>query len=282
MKRFLLLLCLFLLPLTSQAKVVDYIAAVVNGQPILYSDVVRFARENHINNLRVALDRLIEREILLTQARSEGISVSDKELKTALLELARKNGFKSLEEFKKALEKEGIPFSRVEESVKDQLIVAKLIARDVRSKVKVSDIELDKLCLKVEGKPEREVYYIYTKNRADAEKAMELLANGVPFQKVARELSQDPMTAQNGGYLGYVSPGMLVKPLDRVVWSIKPGSYRLVRLKDGYYIVYVKGEKRGQCNREKLREQLFAQRFQKALKEYIENLKRSASVKVYM
>jgi len=282
MLRFFLVLALTLLSITSFGKVVDYVAAVVNGQPILYSDVVRFAKENHLNNLKVALDKLIEKEILLTEAKEEGITVSDKEVEAALKDLAKKSGFPSVEAFKKALEEEGIPFSRVKKSVKEQLIVAKLIARDVRSKVKVTDLELNKLCKKVEGKPVRTVYYIYAKTESRAEKAMELLSQGVPFTKVAKELSQDPLTASQGGYLGQVSPGMLIKPLDRAVWSVKPGTYKLIRLKDGYYIIFVKEEKKGHCNREELRQKLFSQKFQKALKDYLERLKKKASVKVYM
>ena len=281
--RFSALLLFFLLTtLTSQAKVVDYIAAVVNGEPILYSEIVSYAKENGISDLRVARDKLIEKEILLTQAESEGLKVSDSEVERALKDFMKKNGIKSEKELKELLSREGLTLNDLKEKIREQLLIAKLIAKDVKSKVDVSEGEVEQICEKEEGKPVRDVYYIYTKSRSVADKAMELLQNGVPFEKVARELSEDRETAVNGGHIGEVSPGMLIKPLDQAVWSLKPGSYKLVRTSNGFYIVYVKSEKKGHCNRERIRQQLYMMKFQKALKDYLDRLKKSASVKVYM
>ena len=277
------LLVFFLLSVSnSYGKVVDFIAAVVNGKPILYSEIVDYAKKNHISDLRVARDKVIEREILLTKAESEGLRVSKEELQRALKELIKRSGFKSESEFEKALKEEGLSLSDVEKNLKEQLLIAKLIAKDVKSRIEVSDSEVEDICRKQEGKPVREVYYIYTKSSDRAERALELLKSGVPFEKVAKEISEDSATAKRGGYLGKVSPGMLIKPLDRAVWSLKPGSYELVRTDSGFYIVYVKSEERGHCDRDRIRQELYMMKFQKALKNYLDRLKREASVKVYM
>lgn len=277
---FLLAWLLFTLP--SEGKIVDYIAAVVNGEPILYSEIVSYARENGIPDLRVARDKVIEKEILLTEAKSEGLKVSDSELERALKDFMASNGIKNEKELKAILKKEGLSLDEFKEKMREQLLIAKLIAKNVKSKITVSEGEVDRICRKEEGKPVRDVYYIYTKSRSVADKAMELLKNGVPFEKVARELSEDRETAKMGGHIGKVSPGMLIKPLDSAIWSMKPGSYRLVRTSNGFYIVYVKSEEKGKCDREKIRRQLYTIKFQKALKDYLDKLKRTASVKVYM
>ncbi len=281
--RVLALLLFFLLTTVSAySKIVDYIAAVVNGQPILYSEVVNYARQNGIPNLKVALDRLIEREILITQAQSEGIKVTDSELNTALEQFMKSNGIKSKKQLEEILKKEGLTLNDLKEKLREQLLIAKLIARDVKSKITIPQGKIDLICQKEEGKPVRDVYYLFTKNRSIAEKAMELLSNGVPFEKVVKEFSEDTETAVKGGHVGKVTPGMLIKPLDKAVWSIKPGTYKLVRTADGFYIVYVKSEEKGHCNRKKIEEQLYMIEFQKALKNYLDKLKREASVKVYM
>ena len=277
---FLLIFLLWAFP--SYGKVVDYIAAVVNGEPVLYSEIVSYAKENGISDLRVARDRVIEKKILLTEAKSEGLKVSDAEVERAVKDFMEKNGIKDEEELKRLLAKEGLSLSEMKEKLREQLLIAKLIARNVKSKIEVSDGEVEQVCQKEEGKPVRDVYYIFTRNRATADKAMELLKNGVPFEKVARELSEDRATAENGGHIGRVTPGMLIKPLDEAVWSLKPGSYKLVRTSNGFYIVYVKSEEKGSCNRERIRQQLYMMKFQKALKDYLDRLKRTASVKVYM
>jgi peptidyl-prolyl cis-trans isomerase SurA len=266
----------------SYGKVVDFIAAVVNGEPVLYSEVVDYAKKNHIPDLRVARDKVIEKKILLTKAKSEGITVSDEELKRALSEFIKNSGFKSEKEFEEALKREGLTLSDVKEGLREQLLIAKLISREVKSRIKISNSEVEDICKKQEGKPLREVYYIYTKTSDRAERALELLKSGVPFEKVARELSEDKVTGSKGGYLGKVSPGMLIKPLDSAVWSLKPGSYKLVRTNKGFYIVYVKSEEKGHCDRNRVRRELYMRKFQKALKDYVDKLKREASVKVYM
>ncbi len=280
--RFFIFLAVLLFWFPSHAKVVDYIAAVVNGEPILYSEVVEYAKENHIRNLRAARDSLIERKILLTEAKAEGITVSDREVEAAVKDFMKRNGFKSLKDFEEALKKEGLTLEDVRRKLREQMMVARLISRNVKSKVRVTDIDVEKYCRKLQEKPVREVYYIFTKNRATAEKAMEALNAGVPFEKVAKEYSEDRATAEKGGYIGAVTKGALIKPLDYAVWNTEPDKYQLVQSKDGYFIVYVKSEEKKSCDREKIRQQLYMERFQKALKDYIDSLKKKASVKVYM
>jgi parvulin-like peptidyl-prolyl isomerase len=152
----------------------------------------------------------------------------------------------------------------------------------VKSKIKVTDLDVEKVCRSQENRPAREVYYIFTKDEGKAKKALEILKAGVPFEKVAEEYSEDRATAKRGGYLGMVTKGSLIKPLDMAVWSTEPGKFRLVQAKNGYYIIYVKAEKSGKCNRDKIRQRLYMEKFQKALKSYIDELKQKASVKVYL
>lgn len=274
-----LMLTFFAVP--SYGKVVDYIAAVVNGQPILYSEILEYAKDNGIRDLKVARDSLIESKILLTEAKNEGLNVSDKEVTNALENLVKHSGLGSMEAFKKALNSRGLTFNDVKKKLREQLLVAKLVARNVKSKIHITDIDVEKACKERQSKPVREVYYIFTKNKGKADKLMELLNSGVPFEKVAKEYSEDRATAENGGYIGKVAKGSLIKPLDIAVWSTKPKSYRLVQGKSGYYIVYVKRELVEGCNKNKIGKELYRQKFQGALKDYVDSLKKRASVKVY-
>ena len=275
------ILMLIFLSAPSYGKVVDYIVAVVNGQPILYSELLEYARNSRIKDLRVARDSLIEKKILLTETEAEGLTVSDEEIEAALKNFIKNSGFRSGKEFEKALEKEGMTLDDVKEKLRNQLLVAKLIGRNVKSKIHVTDIEVEKVCKERQTKPIREVYYIFVKDRVKADKVMEFLNSGVPFEKVAKEYSEDRATAEKGGYIGKVTRGVLIKPLDIAVWSTKPGTYKLVQGKNGYYIIYVKGEKVEGCNRNRIKEELYTRKFQKTLKEYVDSLKTEASVKVY-
>lgn len=46
---------------------------------------------------------------------------------------------------------------------------------------------------------------------------------GASFEATAREFSQDPGSAQQGGDLGYFSPGDLVRPFEEAVEALQPG-----------------------------------------------------------
>ena len=56
-----------------------------------------------------------------------------------------------------------------------------------------------------------------------AERARQRIINGEPFDKVAREVSEDPSVAQNGGYLGYFTALQMIRPFEDVAYSLKVG-----------------------------------------------------------
>ncbi len=61
------------------------------------------------------------------------------------------------------------------------------------------------------------------------------------FSKTAKEMSQDPGSARNGGDLGYFTEGMMVKEFEDAVFSAKkPGILdKPVKTTYGYHVVYV-------------------------------------------
>jgi peptidyl-prolyl cis-trans isomerase D len=58
------------------------------------------------------------------------------------------------------------------------------------------------------------------------------------FAELAKQNSQDPGSASNGGDLGFFGRGMMVKPFEDVVFSMKPGEISgLVKSDFGYHII---------------------------------------------
>ncbi len=275
--RFILLCIILFLSSSSSAKVVDYIAAVVNDNPILYSDIVNYAKLSHIDDLRIARDKLIKKEILLLEAKREGISVSNSELEKAFKVLVKSNNFSSEKDFIEAAKSTGLTKQDILRNLKQQLIIAKLINRNVKSRISITDADVQKACLERSSKPKRQVDYIFIENKHLGKLKSTLLAlkSGEPFSKVAHDYSD------SSGSLGDVEKGALIKPLDEAVWSTKPGSYSKVKLKTGYYIVFIKGYSNSTCNRNKVRQQLYMRKFQKLFNEYVKKLESNASVKVY-
>ncbi len=79
--------------------------------------------------------------------------------------------------------------------------------------------------------------------RARAEKLLqEVQANPGRFETLARQHSQDPVSAERGGDLGSFSRDMMVKPFADAVFSMNKGEIRgLVESEFGYHIIRLDG-----------------------------------------
>ena len=76
--------------------------------------------------------------------------------------------------------------------------------------------------------------------RERAEEALARLHANEEFEVLARELSDDPTSKDQGGDLGFVSPGELAGELEEVTVSLEPGvTSEIVRSDQGFHIVRV-------------------------------------------
>jgi peptidyl-prolyl cis-trans isomerase D len=78
-----------------------------------------------------------------------------------------------------------------------------------------------------------------TKTKEKIETALKKIKAGADFAQVAKEISEDPGSAPNGGDLGFVARGELVQPFDQVVFSLKKGEVASepVRTAFGYHAI---------------------------------------------
>jgi peptidyl-prolyl cis-trans isomerase D len=90
---------------------------------------------------------------------------------------------------------------------------------------------------------QRRASHILVKTREEAEKvAAELKKNPARFAELAKKESQDSGSAEKGGDLGWFGRGMMVKPFEDAVFSMKQGETSgPVQSDFGYHIVRVTG-----------------------------------------
>ncbi len=113
---------------------------------------------------------------------------------------------------------------------------------------KLTDVEMTHIALQVpHNATEADTLAVYEK----ALLAKQRVTTGIPVEKgrktvqepeafdaVAREMSDDPSAAQNGGYYGWVAPFRIVYPLENVVYTTPIGEVSdPVRSPFGYHIV---------------------------------------------
>lgn len=71
-----------------------------------------------------------------------------------------------------------------------------------------------------------------------AERARQRILKGEEFEKVAREVSEDPSVKQNGGKLGYFTAMQMVAPFEDAVYALKVGEVsKPVRTDFGYHVI---------------------------------------------
>lgn len=209
---------------------VSRIAAVVNGDMITSRELDRELQLELIGQKldpaknpqmtadvrKAVLDRMINDKILLQEAAKEKIEVTDAEVDAAVDQIVKDSKLER-DVFFKQLEKEGIPEKKFRDRIHVQLVSQRLMARNVVSKVVVTEDEINDYYRKnmaglTSGRA-RVAMLVYPVE-ADAEKWARDIASGkVSFADAARAVSIGP-NASGGGDLGFMdlsdmAPGMM-------------------------------------------------------------------------
>jgi len=121
------------------AKIVDRVVAVVNGEPITSYDITKTFKSLNISP-REALNILIEQKIIENEIKRRGIEVDDFDIENAIEKIAKQNGM-SVFEFKNYLKERG-EYNNFLKNLKKDIQKQKLFAQIVNSKLKVSNKEL--------------------------------------------------------------------------------------------------------------------------------------------
>lgn len=229
----------------AQAKDTTNAAALVNGDPVPLSDYQRAtaeARNFLVTNQNVdpntaqgaeaiktlnnqVLEGLIADVLVQQYARKNNISVSDDELQKSIDQLVKDMGGK--DKFEESLKTRGMTQETFTSMQRAQLLGNKV--RDVVTK----DVS--------QTQEQVHARHILVQTNDDALKVMKRLEAGEDFAKVAKEVSQDPGTANNGGDLGWFPRGVMVSEFDQVAFSQAAGKKfsSPVQTQFGYHIIQV-------------------------------------------
>ena len=220
-------------PAATQQRSAEYIVALVNSEPITNSDVQQRMERVLQNNssdaarmprpelARLVLDRLISERAQLQLAKESGIKVDEAAIDQAEQIVARQNQI-SMAEMRQRIAADGITHAEFRADLRRELVLTRLRERELESKVKIGDLEIDEYLREQKANPgaagqeiniaqvlvavpERaspaQIASLQQKAQGIAQRAR----SGEYFAKLARELSDSPDRA-NGGALGQRSP----------------------------------------------------------------------------
>jgi peptidyl-prolyl cis-trans isomerase SurA len=201
---------------------------------------------------RQILEQLILEKAQLQMAKENGIRVEEIQLDRALERVAENNNM-SLPAFRVALEKDGVPFDKFREEVRQQILLQRLREREVDDRIEVSDSEIDQYLAdaKASGSARTEYNLAHVlvrlpdqaspeqidQARQKAEKARAEAASGVDFAKVTASYSDAP-DAMQGGAMGWRAEDRLPEIFVGAVKSMKVGETSpVLRSPGGFHIV---------------------------------------------
>jgi len=282
-----------------QAKIVDRIVAVVDGQVITLSALEEFlgARQARMGKgntggdikkaRRQALEQLIERKILLQEAKSRKIKIRAERVDRRL-EAIRKR-FASEKEFRQALRKENLTETGLRKRIKEDLMISVLMDREVRSKVRVGKEEVkqfyekNKAMFKEPG--EVELGHIFIKVKKGATWVLKQLREGADFSLLAKKYSDGP-NAKKGGKLGFLRLGELNPEFEQAISGLKVGEISaLIKMGDGFHIIKLEGRKDARQMelsevRSRIESLVFANKAEKRYQEWIKELKKKHYIEI--
>jgi len=242
--------------------------AIINGKPLTvsefdlrWSQLPEYARKKYpgMEGRKKFLDELIDREVLLQEAKKRGI---DRD--RALLE--------RLERFK------------------ERSLLDVLMREEVDSRVTVSTQEMKAYYEASPGSftapDEFRASHILVKTEAEAIDLKKRLAGGEDFASLARKVSVDATTKSKGGDLGIVKKGQTVPEFEKALLTLKPGQVsEPVATQFGYHLIKLVERTTGpvlsyEDAKEQIKEQVLIEKKQKRFKELVAALRANAKLRV--
>ncbi len=277
-KLFLYVLCLLMLNSSliasdalADGPVVDRIVAVVNDDIITLFDLNKTLQPYEANiealgytpekkretlfKLRSdLLNKLIDQKLADQQIKKNNIKVSNKEIDMTIERIKETRSYTD-EDLRAGLAQQGLTMEEYRENLKQQLLRTNLVNREVKSKIVITNEEIEEYYNahrdKYAGETKYHIWNIAIRfasyadevkkqsARQKMEAILEQLQQGRTFESLAKETPIAPGMPE-GADLGLYELGELSPDLQDVVGNMKAGQYSpILTSASGYQIIYI-------------------------------------------
>ena len=243
----------------------DYIVAIVDAAPITNHDVnarIPALRDQLKQQgrpipqgaalLQTVLERLILEKALLQHAKEAGVSVDDEALDQAEQRMAAQNQL-SMAAFHKKLASEGVSVERFRQNLRDQLVLQRLTDRNVPSRIKISDAEIDQVIHQrqtatEDNNPTIELGHVFISVpekasessvatlEAKAQTVLASLKRGEDLSRLAKEYSDGP-EREKGGLMGLKQANRYPTLFTEATKNLSVGGAVLVKSGAGFHVL---------------------------------------------
>jgi peptidyl-prolyl cis-trans isomerase SurA len=304
---------------TGEGKVVEEIVARVNNEIITTSELqkARSAASEDAqqecsgrctpeqlqvaveDRQKFALRDLIDQSLLAQRGKDMSINVEGEVVKQ-LDQIRIQNKLSGPDDLEKAVTKEGLNWDDFKSNIRNKFLTQEVIRREVGSHINIGrddamkyyeahkkefvmpeQVALRAIEISTDGKQEADLPDLKKK----AEGLLQRIKDGEDFATLAKRFS-DGSTAQQGGYLGTYKRGELAKQLEDQVFGMKKNQLTdVIETKQGFLILQVlerfeEGEQPFEKVENKIMDQLYSERMEPALREYLKTLREQSYVVV--
>jgi peptidyl-prolyl cis-trans isomerase C len=212
--------------------------------------------------------------------------------------------FPTEDAFKQALAQQHLSVDQIKADARQDMAVSKLIEDEISPKIAVKPEEVQTFYQQnpqyfQQGEQVRASHILIqvpkdadaaTKAtaRAKAESLLKQVKAGKDFAALAKENSQDPGSAAQGGDLGFFAKGQMVGPFNDVAFALKPGTVSdIVETDFGYHIIKVAEKKPGRTvpldeAKQQIEQHLQDQNRQKQTEAFVNGLKAKSKVEIFI
>jgi peptidyl-prolyl cis-trans isomerase C len=249
---------------------------------------------------RGVLDQLIGYRLLLQESRSRKIAVPDTEIDARVAQI--RGQFPTEEAFKQTLDQQHVTVDQLKADARSEMLVTKVLQAEVDGKVAVKPEQVADFYQKNPDKFKQgervrasHILIAFPQNadaaakqaaKTKAEALLKDVKSGKDFAALAKQNSQDPGSAQNGGDLNYFEKGQMVGPFDQAVFSLQPGQTSdLVETQFGYHIIKLTDKQASRTVpidevRPQIQQYLENEARQQATQAFVESLKAKGKVEI--
>ena len=236
-----------------------------------------------------ALQELINRELQYQDALAKNMK-PEKEKLDAQMEKIR-NKFKTPEEYKAAVEKEGLSEEKVRARVEKDMMIQAVFSDAVTAKAKVSDEDAKKHYEKNATRfkqPEGvKLRLLSTKDEKKARDILAMLKSGDDFGEIAYNMSEDSYRVKKGD-IGYMHKGRMVPEIEEAAFKLKIGETSdVINAENTWFIIKLEDKKpEHQMSfeevRDKLKKDLEKERTKELNDKWIADLRAKAKIEVLL
>ena len=267
-------LCQGALAAEEEPRIIDGIAAIVNGDIITYSQVrglsaprERLLRtqyrgeelEKQIQEARkLALKDLIDRQLIVQSFHKEKFELPEHFVEERINDIIREDFGGDRNSFIKTLHAQNYSLTEFKKNEMEKIIVSAMRGKNVKRVTAVSPAKVmdyykqhraeftakEQVKLRMIMIPTHAAEGNQAAQKAIAEEILGKLADGAPFDRMAQMYSEDA-TRDSGGDWGWIDRKTLAPPLEKVAFNLPPGRVsHVIELGGNFYILKVE-EKRG-------------------------------------